>query len=424
MNERSEIWNICSKAMDALLLFGVPIFVFPVRKMVKYKRLVFALSFILGAAILYGLDLFSKLMGTYLVTLFIAVGLLYAHFLFEGRFYLKVIIQSASICCSTLMHFIIVDSLSMLTGSFMLYTFPQVLAELIAAPLLALLLIRVAYYPSSALPVRYGITMISMNLILVFIMDLIRIRISSSDSLLWICVVVLVFSLMLYYLFFSMIREYEGNRMLAQQIDIQKRHLEESTETFNEMKVLSHELKNHAFYMRTLIKLRKYDQLDEYFEKLSNQVNSINAIESGNRIINALLNQKIAWAKSKGIQVDCSMALPETLCVDESHVCAIISNLFDNAIEACKALPEPRICLILQQNEGFLHITCKNTAPFDVLKANASLITTKEQPSYHGIGLRVVKSIADMYEGMTDFYMEDGLIFVASVLLESSAKVQ
>jgi two-component sensor histidine kinase len=54
------------------------------------------------------------------------------------------------------------------------------------------------------------------------------------------------------------------------------------------------------------------------------------------------------------------------------------------------------------------------------MNVNASLITTKERPSYHGIGLQVVKSIADMYEGMTDYYMEEGLVFVASVMLESN----
>ena len=420
-----EIWNCFGKIIDSILLVCIPTCIFPEKKIIRHKWRLFALSSFAISMILYGIDMFFKPVELFLtLILYITVGLLYVCFFFQGRFYLKMIVQSTTVCCTMLMHFIVVASLSLLTGSLMLFTWQQMLSEIIFSVLLAYSLIRFSKIPQIDLPSRYGICMAALMLTLALLSDVPMMVGSDSFFTLGLNVFMLIIILFLYFLFFSMIREYEEKKFLAQQINLQKKHLEESSETYESMIRLRHELKNHAFYMKTLLVQKEYDQLKAYFERVYEHEHSIDVIESGNRIINALLNQKNALAKSKGIQVDYSIALPDTLCVDESHVCAIISNLFDNAVEACESLPNPKIYLVLQQKENFLHITCKNTVPFDILKENSSLQTTKEQSSYHGIGLQVIKSIADMYEGMTDFYMEDGLVFVASVMLESSDQTQ
>ena len=48
----------------------------------------------------------------------------------------------------------------------------------------------------------------------------------------------------------------------------------------------------------------------------------------------------------------------------------------------------------------------KNTISTSVLKNNPKLLTDKQNKKEHGLGVKIIKSIADKYEGKVDFYEE------------------
>lgn len=52
----------------------------------------------------------------------------------------------------------------------------------------------------------------------------------------------------------------------------------------------------------------------------------------------------------------------------------------------------------------------------DVLRENPALHTTKREAQEHGYGIPTIKKIAELYQGMTDFEVQNGE-FVASVML-------
>ena len=57
-----------------------------------------------------------------------------------------------------------------------------------------------------------------------------------------------------------------------------------------------------------------------------------------------------------------------------------------------------------------------NRVDFDVLRENPALHTTKREAQEHGYGIPAIKKIAELYQGMTDFEVQNGE-FVASVML-------
>ena len=138
-------------------------------------------------------------------------------------------------------------------------------------------------------------------------------------------------------------------------------------------------------------------------------------LDSGNDIVNALLRQKLIYAGSKNIQLDIQSSLPESLPIDSVDLCTVISNLLDNAIDACVVQDFPKISLSIQQAESYIHIQCVNTVTFDVCKENPGLRTTK-QSGYHGIGLQIVRRIVEKYDGIFEYHMEDMSFFVTLML--------
>ena len=63
-------------------------------------------------------------------------------------------------------------------------------------------------------------------------------------------------------------------------------------------------------------------------------------IKTGNRMADAILGSKISLARAKRIPVTIDAHVPFALSVSQVDLCAILGNLFDNAIEATLPLPE------------------------------------------------------------------------------------
>ena len=232
---------------------------------------------------------------------------------------------------------------------------------------------------------------------------------------------VLLVIMMLYFLFSRLTREYEekhGYLLQNKMLEMQSSHLDEITETYNNLRNMRHELRNHFMCMDALIQNNQYKQLHEYFNTLfhSNLLIS-DMIESGNNVVNAILNQKKSYAFSKGIHMHAQAFLPEQIGVKDYDMCAVVSNLLDNAIEACEEIDNPSVWVDLSILKNYVSITVRNPVTEDVIKENPQLDTTKDNKQNHGLGIKIIRSIIDQYDGMLSFEMRDGL-FVASAMMK------
>ena len=76
--------------------------------------------------------------------------------------------------------------------------------------------------------------------------------------------------------------------------------------------------------------------------------------------MDALLNQKALLAKKRNIDIQFMVNDLSHLKLSIVDLTVIISNIFDNAIEACKQLPEEerqiRVQVLLEEEELFLSL--------------------------------------------------------------------
>ena len=208
---------------------------------------------------------------------------------------------------------------------------------------------------------------------------------------------------------------------MAQQYALQLQHAGELSSLYQDLRELRHEAKNQAIYVRHLLQAKDYAALDSYYAKYEAATDELtNQLDSGNPLVNAILWTKVKAAERNGIPVVLEAALPPELPIEGSHLCSLLVNLLDNALEASVHVqkPEIRICLRMKQNHLFFCVM--NRVDSDVLTANPELKTTKQDRALHGFGIRSIRLIAEKYHGLTDFTVDHDF-FTATVMLPCSA---
>lgn len=156
----------------------------------------------------------------------------------------------------------------------------------------------------------------------------------------------------------------------------------------------------------------------EMAEKLKAKLSDISDIEyCENKIVNIVLTLKTKEARSLGIDTNISVSVPESIGIDKIDLCSIFSNLYDNAIEACKKVESPRK---IEINTGtklnYLIIKFINTSDFTVREKDGELLTTKDDAKNHGLGIKIINEIAEKYNGSFEYENHDNL-FIAKAIL-------
>jgi sensor histidine kinase regulating citrate/malate metabolism len=176
---------------------------------------------------------------------------------------------------------------------------------------------------------------------------------------------------------------------------------------YNEMRIWKHDFMSHMQLVSGMLEKTDHDGNSEaidYINNLSGKIkNSYFAIVTGNTIVDAIVSAEAALASANGIKFEYNIILEDNMHIDDTELCAILSNLLDNAIEACCKLDEGRcINLEMMAFQGQLSIKIINAADGKYKMENGKLMTTKSG-NLHGIGIGHVKSIVERYGGRLFF---------------------
>lgn len=216
----------------------------------------------------------------------------------------------------------------------------------------------------------------------------------------------------------SILSKYIDKRITAYQTELIETHYQEVENMYRQIRGWRHDYRNHIQVMKSYAAAGDLDALRSYLDELDTDLSSVEPlIKTGNRMTDAILNSKISLAKSKDITVIADAHVPVALSISELDLCIIIGNLFDNAIEACAALPpgERLIRIYMDMKNTQLYMSFTNmTATKKQKKENGRFRTTKGNG--HGFGLIRIDTIIERYSGYISRNSEDGA-FTTEVLL-------
>lgn len=191
-------------------------------------------------------------------------------------------------------------------------------------------------------------------------------------------------------------------------------------ESGDQLRILRHEVKNQYAYIRMLLEEKNYDRAEEFFNEMSMHANpTFMRVNSGNDLVDDIVNLEISKGVTRGVEISARIGVPSELPFEEIDLCSLLMNLLDNAIEAVIDLPAPQriVQLGMLADQGMLVLKVENPctqAP--QMDEEGLLHTTKDDAGMHGYGTRLVRKIAQKYDGVADFSYHEG-IFTAKAML-------
>ena len=208
-----------------------------------------------------------------------------------------------------------------------------------------------------------------------------------------------------------------NKRIESYQSELIEKYCAEVESMYTKMRGWRHDYHNHIQVMQASMALGRYEEAKEYLHQLNDDLTNVDTtIKTGQVMVDAILNGKLALAAKNNIPVNVKARLPEKLSIRTIDLCVIIGNLLDNAIEENINLPEEdrflRIYIGVKNTQLYLCFT--NAAGKRKVKYAKTFLSTKG--TSHGFGVSRVESIVKKYEGFFSADSEDGG-FTAEILL-------
>lgn len=211
--------------------------------------------------------------------------------------------------------------------------------------------------------------------------------------------------------------QYENLQKETEEMHRQDAELRELNQNVRQLK---HDMKNHLMVLAAHLNAGETEPAKAYISELLDKFSTMHSyIETGNVLLNHIINEKLSYAKARGILVKAEIENLAFEKMNRMDFSALLSNMLDNAIEALLREPEENIRkqgrelqIILATQRGYETICVKNQIGASVLEENPALKTSKEEKEQHGLGVGKIKAIAEQYGGMADFYEEENFFCV------------
>lgn len=196
--------------------------------------------------------------------------------------------------------------------------------------------------------------------------------------------------------------------LLKQQMDIQTNSILALERNYRAQRKVTHDHRNQIQTMYDLLLAGEYNAAQSYVQQLQGmQTTRIFTINSNHPIIDAVLNQKYQLAQEKDIDLRVSVNDLSGVSIPTDSLVVLLSNLLDNAIEACLRLPDNRViqCNIISTDS--VYISVRNTSIPVEIKDNF-IPTSKEPKEDHGYGLPHIDFILKQLQAEYVLSYEDG----------------
>lgn len=201
-----------------------------------------------------------------------------------------------------------------------------------------------------------------------------------------------------------------------------------SEKNLDYLRSLRHDIRNQYSYAEILLENGQYDEAKKFFRSIGNDIDvSLAYVDSGNKNIDAIINMEMSKADAKGVKTDVSVVVPPRLPFSDTALCSIISNLIDNAVEACVRfdLKQQGVCVRIYPRQDYLYICVKNTLPSDVDRDRLlSLNTVKSDSVNHGYGTQIVKRLVAQYDGYVTYSVENDEFIAEAMINMMSDKIR
>ena len=211
--------------------------------------------------------------------------------------------------------------------------------------------------------------------------------------------------------------------VLQAKVQAQTESLDAINVSYAEQRKYVHDFRAHLYTLSALMESSQLQDAQQYITKLQRiSTERGTLVVTHNTTVDAILNQKALIAKKDAIDIRFVVNDLSALKLEATDLTVIISNLLDNAIEACRNLPtgERHIEVKALQEDSFFFSVRNRSLPVEI--QNNIVATTKRDSRIHGYGLENVKSVLHKNHALFQLHYEDGW-FLAYLDIPNKARL-
>lgn len=180
-----------------------------------------------------------------------------------------------------------------------------------------------------------------------------------------------------------------------------------------------HEMRHHMQTIYSLLSAQAVEKAEDYIRKMIQEADQFSeSTYSENIMVNSIVGFRLNQAKGKGIAVHSHIHVPVRLEIDDVDLNSLLSNMLENAVEACMRMEDRTgayINLEIRKKQRFLFIECENSMdPQEELCT--AWTTSKDSLREHGFGLKAMNAIAEKYSSIMQVEQGPGCFIVRTNL--------
>lgn len=220
---------------------------------------------------------------------------------------------------------------------------------------------------------------------------------------------------------------YKALSLISQNIiESQQQYYSLVNEKQQEMRGIRHEIRNHLSCIHGLYTANKLEEMDRYLQQLIEESSTPEVLfETGNDIVNAILNDAQSRYRKERIELRLEGGFPGNLKIAPMDLCVIFANVVNNAIEAIlrKDRNEDEISYIdiwIRSFKEDLYIDISNPIGNHPEILNGRLMTSKQDKSLHGFGIKNVIQRVEKYGGTFQYQLNNNQFTVEIHLINKA----
>lgn len=237
------------------------------------------------------------------------------------------------------------------------------------------------------------------------------------QTILALAFVFIICSAYFYYRLRQIRREQENtalqNKLLEKNYQVAKASYESNARLY-------HDMGNHFSVIQSYLADGKIDEAKAYLNRLGKD-RAAYCVErfTGIEAVDYILSQKAELARQQNVETSIHAEYPKDCNIDPVDLCTILTNLLDNAIEACEKQPKvfnKRLSMTIRRINQFIIIQVANSCMEEPRIIKGNLVTSKADRRHHGWGMKNIKSAVEKYNGTMEYEYSEN-VFTVSIML-------
>ena len=181
---------------------------------------------------------------------------------------------------------------------------------------------------------------------------------------------------------------------------------------YREQRKRTHEFKNHMGCIHGLLYEGKSEEALKYVKSICEKsIEHDTSVKTGNDVVDIILNQKFREAIQENITFVMNLDRLDRFPLPDEAAVILLSNLLENAIEACKKLENKQDKIVkvkmVYSGETFVLVVSNRVKEMVSIK-NHLVETNKSNKREHGIGMRNIREIIINYGAEGECMCENG----------------